>query len=187
MNSSCYLLTFYVVVLLGLSQEGVSGCKNCTSEGIIFIQDKCKTEDSNLINEQKDFEVHNNKTKFCSALFEVFFCVGRNIPECVDRVTSMYAMYYSSPYDCHPDEDTNLKLQEYSHSVVCGSSTVQSTAAATAITAAPKEMTSFAVTVTPNKNVGTNSAKKSTNTDIPAMALMVIGQLLYIKLRSTLT
>ncbi|KAJ8299773.1 hypothetical protein KUTeg_023833 [Tegillarca granosa] len=86
MNSSCYLLTFCVVVLLGLSQEGVSGCKNCTSEGIIFIQDKCKTEDSNLINEQKDFEVHNNKTKFCSALFEVFFCVGRNIPECVDRI-----------------------------------------------------------------------------------------------------
>lgn len=35
------------------------------------------------------------------------------MPVCLQKITSSYISYYSSPYDCHPDENVTLKLQNY--------------------------------------------------------------------------
>jgi hypothetical protein len=39
--------------------------------------------------------------------------VGENVPVCLQKITNSYISYYSSPYDCHPDENVTLKLQNY--------------------------------------------------------------------------
>lgn len=35
------------------------------------------------------------------------------MPVCLQKITSSYISYYSSPYDCHPDQNVTLKLQNY--------------------------------------------------------------------------
>ncbi|XP_060584953.1 uncharacterized protein LOC132740910 isoform X1 [Ruditapes philippinarum] len=55
-------------------------------------------------------ETIQNKTLVCECLQELFDCVNRTVPNCVDSMKDKYITFRYTPWDCHLLEDASTEI-----------------------------------------------------------------------------
>lgn len=108
MNTDLVVIILFIVLL----KLGVDGCRNCTQNEFVMLQEACKDTNEEL-NRATSTYANKNESSLCSYLFDFYYCVGEHVPECLSKITEGYSSYSSSPYDCHPPPEVTLKLQSY--------------------------------------------------------------------------
>lgn len=175
--NTCVLVILFVCFT---SSTETNDCKKCHYQNMMDVQKYCR---NNLIRLEKsvsdyDEDTHN-ATAVCTALVDVYDCVGQNVPQCSFNFTTLYQKYHGSPFDCHVSTDTMLKLQKYVLAITCY------TPGATS--APPSQntinMTSIVVEIstTPNSDRHNSAANSATTICIGGFSnMMIIAICIYV-------
>ncbi|KAL3841832.1 hypothetical protein ACJMK2_019931 [Sinanodonta woodiana] len=75
---------------------------------IAHIQVTCKNEDEAL----NQAESRNDSSSVCRNFHEFVHCVGKNVPECIEKVADQYHIFTLPPWNCNITHDQIIHYQE---------------------------------------------------------------------------
>ncbi|XP_025086551.1 uncharacterized protein LOC112559475 isoform X2 [Pomacea canaliculata] len=109
---SGYHVMVVLSVLLTLSKVA-SSLQTCQQDDFIRLQTECRDQNKRFTDAEKvaaDDE-RGPVSEICTALFDMWRCVARNIPQCFLNTTTAYASYTHSPHNCQMSPKLLLELQ----------------------------------------------------------------------------